>query len=395
LKTLTQVTLTQPLEPLIRRGHPWIYADAISGRGVRAQAGDVVDVVNRQGEWVARGVYDPDSPIRVRVWTTNPEVAVDDALLEARIRQARRRRAQVLDAQTTGYRLLHGEGDRVPGLVCDLYGDVGVLRPDGVAAERWIMPARRVIERLTGVKRWVIRRAQIHKGDHEVTEWLAGEGDPIARFTEHGVALSCDVLHGQKTGFFLDQRENRQRIAQLARGKRLLNLFGYTGGFSIMAAMQGAAQTTTVDLAAPAIRMAEEHFAMNGLNPTDHSFVVADVFDYLETLSAERAPFEIAVCDPPSFAHKRRDVERAQAAYIRLFAALLRVMPSQSLVALASCSSHIHRALFLEIVAEAAREASCDVVLTGIHGAAQDHPILPGFPEGDYLQCVIGSVVRD
>jgi 23S rRNA (cytosine1962-C5)-methyltransferase len=395
MQSYEQIVLTQPLEPLIRRGHPWLYADAVSMRGVQSAAGDVVDIVNREGDWVARGILDPDSPIRVRIWTTDPTVSIDDALLEARIKQARRRRSQCLDSSTTGYRLLHGEGDRVPGLVCDIYGEVGVLRPDGKAAERWIAPARRVIERMTGVKRWVVRRAEIHRGEHDVTEWLAGEGDPIASFTEHHALMMCDVMSGQKTGFFLDQRENRQRIARLARGKRLLNLFGYTGGFSVAAALQGASHTTTVDLAGPAIKMAEQHFTMNGLSPKDHTFVVADVFDYLEQLPDERAPFEVAVCDPPSFAHKRRDVERARAAYIRLFAAVLRVMPSQSVVALCSCSSHIHRAMFLELVAEAAAEASCSLVLTGIHGAGEDHPVLPGFPEGDYLQCVIGSIARE
>jgi 23S rRNA (cytosine1962-C5)-methyltransferase len=395
---LPQVVLTQPLEPAVRRGHPWLYADAVSLRGQRGvvlEPGEVVDVVNRDGDWIARGVVDPGSPILVRVWTTDPTVSVDDQLLESRIKQARRRRSQHLDSSTTGYRLLHGEGDRIPGLVCDLYGDVGVLRPDGKAAERWIAPARRVIERMTGIKRWVVRRAEIHRGDHEVTEWLAGEGDPIASFTEHHALMTCDVISGQKTGFFLDQRDNRARIARLSRGKRLLNLFGYTGGFSVMAALQGAAHTTTVDLAGPAIAMAEGHFRANGLNPNDHTFVVADVFDYLETLQPQRAPFEIAVCDPPSFAHKRKDVERAQAAYIRLFAALLRVMPSQSIVALCSCSSHISRAMFLEIVADAAAEAACSLVLTGIHGAGEDHPVLPGFPEGDYLQCVIGTISRE
>jgi 23S rRNA (cytosine1962-C5)-methyltransferase len=395
VSALPHVTLTQPLEALIRRGHPWLYADAISSRGCRAQAGDVVDVLAGDGQWLARGVFDPDSPIRVRVWTLDPTVEVNDALLESRIKQAKRRRAAMIGADTTGYRLLNGEGDRVPGLVCDLYGEVGVLRPDGIAAERWIEPARRVIERLLPVKRWVIRRAKIHRGEHEVAEWLGAPGEPIVAFMERGASLTCDVIHGQKTGFFLDQRENRARVASLCAGKRMLNLFGYTGGFSLFAALEGAAQTTTVDLAAPAIEAARRHFERNGLDPSAHDFVAQDVFRYLERFEAQRAPFEVAVCDPPSFAHKRRDLERARDAYIKLFGALLVVMPTHSTVALASCSSHIQRAMFAELIAEAASQAGCSLVLTGLHGAASDHPVLPGFPEGDYLQCFIGTIARD
>lgn len=390
-----KVTLTQPLHEVLRRGHPWIWEDAINPRGRDLSAGDVVDVVRPGGEFVGRGVYDPDSPLRVRLWTLDPGVEVDDVLLEARIRQARKRRAYPTH-DTTGYRLLHGEGDRIPGLVCDIYGEVGVLRPDGLAAERWVEPARKIIERLTGTSAWVVRRGQIHSSaERPVAAWLTEPRDPLVPFMEHGMLFVCDVIEGQKTGFFLDQRANRQHIAQLSRGRRMLNLFGYTGGFSVAAATAGAARTTTVDLAEPAIRLAERHFEMNQLHPAAHEFIVSDVFDYLERFEPGRAPFEVAVCDPPSFAHRRKDVGRASGAYTRLFARLLEVMPANSTVALASCSSHINRQHFLQLTADAARQAGCALVLTGIFGAGDDHPVLPGFPDGEYLQCVVGTVSRD
>ena len=395
--TIAQVTLTQPLEERIALGHPWIYADAVRAHGKRLNAGEVVDVVNREGQFVARGVYDPDSPIRVRVWTLDPTQAVDEALLEQRIRQAKRRRPWP-DGYTTGVRLLHGEGDRTPGLVCDLYGQVAVLRPDGRAAMRWIEPAREILSKLVPqITRWVVRRSSIYSDEEATASWLGEPADSdVVTFLEHGMTLTCDVIHGQKTGFFLDQRDNRRRVAQLAQGKRLLNLFGYTGGFSIAAAMAGAARTTTVDLAAPAIEVARQHFELNDLWARGaHELIVSDVERYLERFEPRRAPFEVAVCDPPSFAHKRRDVPRATESYVRMFATLLRVMPDQAAVALCSCSSHIGREAFLKIVAAAAKQAHCSVILTDVRGADVDHPTLPAFPEGDYLQCAIGTIARD
>ena len=393
-----QVTLVQAnLVSKVAHGHPWLYADALRHKGVRAGAGDVVDVVDPKGTFLARGIFDPDSPIRVRVWTTSSQVAVDDELLAVRIKEARKRRP-FPDAQTTGFRLLHGEGDGVPGVVCDVYGEVGVMRPDGVAAERWVEPAMAVISRSFGqIKHWAIRRSAIHTTHaRPQSQWLteAPAGGNVVPFLEHGVQYVCDVIEGQKTGFFLDQRENRARVARLSPGKRVLNLFGYTGGFSLAAALAGAARTTTVDLAAPALEMAKENFRLNGLEPLAHEFVAKDVFEFLEAYKGKVAPFDVAVCDPPSFVHKRRDLPRATDAYIRLFGALLEAMASGSTVALASCSSHIHRDDFVDILARAAHLGGCQLVMQGVFGADLDHPTLPAFPEGDYLQCVIASVTK-
>ena len=394
-----QVKLTQPLEGKIALGHPWIYADAVRHKHLsNIRPGDVVDVLAQDGSFVGRGIIDPENPVRVRVWTVEQSTSVDDDLLAKRIKMARRRRLYP-DGSTTGFRLLNGEGDRTPGLVCDIYDDVAVLRPDGRAAEdRWLEPARDIIDRMFSIKHWVIRRSAIHADkDRPVAQWWGAPrpGGNIVEFLEHGLRYECDVIDGQKTGFFLDMRANRERVGRLAAGKRVLNLFGYTGGFSLASAANGAALTTTVDLAAPAVAQAKRHFELNGLYHPGHEFVVSDVFDYLEQFSAQSAPFELAICDPPSFAHKRRDLDRATKAYIRLFSSLMRVMPSNTTIALGSCSSHIHRDLFLDIIAQAAREASCQLVLTGVHGADHDHPFLPGFLEGDYLQCVLATLHRD
>lgn len=383
------IQLNQPLHEVIRRGHPWVFMDAVNFDD-SIKAGTVVDLYSVDWEWVARGVWDPDSPIRFRAWTTNPDVAVNNNLLEQRIRQALKWRP-FPNPETNGFRALNGEGDRTPGLVCDVYANVAVFRVDGVAAERWLQPAQRLMKKLLGVEHIAVRRSQIYAQDKETAEWLEGGVDEVI-FTERGLKYVCDPISGQKTGFFLDQRANRARLAEVSKGRRLLNLFGYTGAFSLAAAAAGAARTTTVDLAKPAIKAAERHFEINGLVPQAHEFVASDVFDYLEQFQTGRAPFDVVVCDPPSFAHRRSDLERATLAYVRLFSKVFEVMPSGSHVALASCSSHIHGEHFRRIVADAAAEAQVSYVMQGIWGADVDHPILASFPEGDYLQFSLGTL---
>jgi 23S rRNA (cytosine1962-C5)-methyltransferase len=385
-----RVYLTQPLDNVLRLGHPWLFADA-ARHDEGLKDGDVVDVVGTSGDWLGRGVVEPESPLRVRLWTRDPEVDVDQRLLETRIKAALKRRP-FPSSDTTGFRLLNGEGDLVPGLVCDVYGECAVLRPDGRAAERWLKPAKRVIGKLLPIKYWAIRRSEIHRGEHPKAMWWGEAPDNHEMpFLEEGMRFVADPIEGQKTGFFLDQRANRNYIARLSPGKRLLNLFGYTGGFSLAAAMRGAARTTTVDIAGPAIESAKRHFRLNGLSPEAHEFVVSDVFEYLQGFEPGRAPFEIVVCDPPSFAHKRQDLEGARQAYVRLFTRVLEIMPDHATVALASCSSHVDRKIFMEIVAASAARAGCELVLSGVWGADVDHPTLAAFPEGDYLQFAVGA----
>jgi len=386
------VQLTQPLHEVIRQGHPWVFMDAVH-QDTSLKPGTVVDLYSQDWEWVARGVWDPDSPIRFRSWTTNPDTPVNNTLLEQRIRQALKWRS-FPSGVTTGFRVLNGEGDRIPGLVCDVYANVGVFRVDGVAAERWIGPAARLLKKQLNVEHIAIKRSQIYAGQNETAEWLEGGVEEV-EFLENSIRYVCDPIQGQKTGFFLDQRANRVRLAEVSRGRRLLNLFGYTGGFSVAAAMSGAARTTTVDLAKPAIATAERHFKMNGLVPQAHEFIASDVFAYLEGFQPGRAPFDVVVCDPPSFAHRRADLERATDAYTRLFARVFEIMPTGSQVALASCSSHVSNAIFRQIATQAAMQAGVSYVLQGVWGADIDHPTLTCFPEGDYLQFSMGSIYRD
>lgn len=390
--TYPTVRLTQPIHETLRGGHPWVFHDAIR-HAHDHRAGDVVDVIDETGEFVGRGLIEPDSPIRVRLWTLRAATDVDNDLLESRLRAAiKRRRFPTVD--TTGYRLCNGEGDRVPGLVVDVYADTMVLRVDGLAAERWLEPAQRILGRVIDVDHVAIRRSDLYRGERPAAQW-AGDAPDEVTFLEHGLRYLCRPVAGQKTGFFLDQRANRQRIAAVSSGRRLLNLFGYSGAFSVAAAAKGAAFTTTVDQAGPALDDARRNFELNSLPSPAHAFEKTDVFDYLEQFDRGTAPFDVIVCDPPSFAHSRDDLPRARRAYRNLFARTLEIAHDGAVVALASCSSQVDRAEFVELASAAAKQADLSYVVTGIHGAAADHPWPIAFSEGDYLQFAIGTVHRD
>lgn len=390
---MIRARLTQPIEGTLRAGHPWIFADAIQHPN-GARAGDTVEVTDTSGQFLGRGIIEPDSPIRVRLWTLRDDVEVNDELLEARLRAALKRRPFPSEL-TTGFRLSNGEGDRIPGIVVDIYGTTAVVRVDGLAAERWLPRACETLGRLLSVEHIAERRSEKYRGERPAAQWGTRAPDGDVTFLENGLIYLCRPIDGQKTGFFLDQRDNRARIAQLAKGRRLLNLFGYTGGFSVAAAAAGAARTTTVDLAGPALEDAKRNFDLNHIPWQAHALERADVFDYLDAFATGSAPFDVIVCDPPSFAHKRSDLERATAAYVRLFGKTLDVAHDGAVVALASCSSQIDRARFEALVGAAAQDARVAYVMSGIWGAASDHPWPAGFPEADYLQFAVGTVHRD
>jgi 23S rRNA (cytosine1962-C5)-methyltransferase len=412
--------LTKPLEDAVRGGHPWIFADAVA-LPAGAKDGDVAELVDRRGEFLARGTVEPSSPLAFRVWTLEREEKVDGELVRSRLASALAMRRELLRADVTAFRVCHGESDFVPGLQCDLYGDVASLRTDGelgVAWERLFVDAVRDVVKPRAI---VVRNPRTGEGEARLVHGAldaksggAGPRDGEVVVVEHGRRFVVDVLRGQKTGFFVDQRDNRDRVGAIARGRRVLNLFAYTGGFSVAAALGGATSVTTVDVAAPAIETARRNFLLNGLDPALHEFQVSDAFDVLADLSArahhvrtnaktvgdERgdvatstalgtAPFDLIVLDPPSFAPSRKTVDRGTKAYEKLNELALRSLPRGGWLATASCSSHVSERDFLAIVAEAARRARRDVTIASVSGAGPDHPVRLGFPEGRYLKFVL------
>ena len=380
----------------VRRGHPWIFRSAVGHASPRYADARIVAIVSEQDETVGCGVSDPDSPIAVRVWGTSSAVRLDASLFSARLTRAIALRDELFaDGATTAYRLLNGEGDRTPGFVIDRYGDVAVLRIDGEAA-RAVAPTLlhdvEPILRRAGISTLLERTSKrTDSGEPKSVTVRFGTEPANVRVTEHGVPFVVDLMRGQKTGAFLDQRENRRRVGELVArrkraglGLRVLNLFSYTGGFSQRAALAGGI-VTSVDVAAKAHGTAQESFKLAGIDLTPHSFVSADAFAWLAEQKRKDKHWDVVISDPPSFAPSERAKPNAISAYRALHRACAEVLaPGGTLVA-ASCSSHVSAEDFLTTLDDLALGRS-DLRLLDLHGPPPDHPTLPSFPEGRYLK---------
>jgi 23S rRNA (cytosine1962-C5)-methyltransferase len=380
-----RATATDP----VLRGHPWIWKGAIVSAGAAAR-GDEVLVVTQEGRRVARGIYDPGSPLAVRIWSRG-DAPVDASLVRARVLRAiSLRQSLFADGKTTAYRVVHGEGDRMPGLVIDRYAHVAILRADGLAAET---VARRFADTLaealfaTGIRSLVLRTGA--RGEDVRLESLAGESPPdTLQVLEHGVPFEVDLAKGQKTGAFLDQRENRRRVFSMASGKDVLNLFSYAGGFSLLAALGGARAVTSVDIALGAHKTAEASFRAAGMDPGEHTFVAADAFAFLERARERETKWDLIVSDPPSFAPNERALHRALSSYRTLHRACANVLRPGGIFCASSCSSHVDAPTFATTLDDVALGRS-DLSLIEMTGAPADHPTLAAWPEGRYLKFAI------
>ena len=381
------ITLSRGAADAVRRGHPWVYRDQITGDVSGATTGDELSVLE-DGKPLARALFDADSPLALRVWTRGE--AIDPSLFAKRAASAIAIRSALFsDGRTTAYRLIHGEGDRMPGVVVDLYGDVAVLRLDGAAIASRIEPIVGAIWPLIRdrAKTLLLRRTDRAEGDK--TTVVEGPNAPEhIEVTEHGVRFVVDVLRGQKTGAFLDQRENRARVGAMARGKRVLNLFSYAGGFSLHAALGGATRVTSVDIAAAAHATAQARFRASGVDPGKHAFIAADAYAFLDNALRKREQYDLVISDPPSFAPAEKAVPRALAAYKKLHYACVRVLAEGGTFCASSCSSHIGAARFMSTLDDASLGTSA-LRLAALHGHPEDHPTLAAWPEGAYLKMAV------
>ncbi len=385
-KSRVQVVLRKPLRAAVAAGHPWIFRDAL--QPFEVPVGRVVTVVDAKGAFVCRGWVE-DGPIGVRVWTADDE-AVGPPLLVRRIEAAAALRRVVVPADTTAYRLLHGEGDRVPGVVCDIYGTIASVQLDGAAALVWraaILEALRPVLEGLGVTAALLRTGR--RGSKQIEQaWGDPPPDPIA-VRECGTVLTGSVLRGQKTGLFLDHRLGRARVRDLAAGARVLDLYAYVGGFSANAGRGGAEQVDTVDVAPEAIAASARTWAANGLEPARQRPHVADVPEFLAAALAQTLRWDLIIADPPSFAPNEASKAAALRSYALLHTACLRLLAPGGLLLAASCSSHVRPGEFEAALAQGAAKARCVLQVLERWGAPGDHPRLLGFPEGDYLKAVL------
>jgi 23S rRNA (cytosine1962-C5)-methyltransferase len=402
MKGLPRVVLRKRLGRAIRGGHPWIYRDALAA-APRIAEGSVVLVAGADGRPLARGFWDATSPIAVRVLTADGALEVEREL-DRRVAEALGRRLGAIDrGETDAFRWIHGEADALPGVHVDVYGAALSIRYDGGGARAFYreLPARlREAARKAGLSVEAIleRRPRGQGGDDagaERTLPLYGTApDAEIEIRENGLRFGADLRRGQKGGLFLDQRENRALVRTLAPDRRVLNLFGYTGGFSIYAAAGGARATTNVDVAAPAIAAARRNFERNRLaiadaRSVDTRFAAEDAFAFLTRAAAAGERFELVISDPPSFAPSKRALETGLRAYQRLHRLCAAVTAPGGILCAASCSSHIRKDAFLATVRDGAREAGRRAQVREVRGAAFDHPVVPQFPEGNYLKFAV------
>jgi len=383
---LIRLRLKPGREESVRRRHPWLFSGAVAAADGDGSDG-LAEVVDAAGRPLARGAYSPDSQILARLWTFDGRDP-DGELFRERFAAARRLREEVLPPETTGYRAINSEGDLCPGVLLDAYGDTAVLelstggtvawRAALEAAVREVFAPGTLIVHETGVFRDA-GRAEVRAPKSELTR---------VPFLENGLRLLADVGSGQKTGFFLDQRDNRSRLRALAHGRSVLNLFSYTGAFSIAALAGGASRAVDVDSSGPALGLAREHRHLNGFGAADEDFVEADVFEDVRRRAAAGERWDVVVCDPPAFAKKKADVDRAARGYKDVNRVAMALVAPGGWLLTCSCSGLVDADLFQKIVFSASLDARIPFELVARQGAGPDHPVSLDCPEGEYLKGV-------
>ncbi|MBI3200384.1 MAG: class I SAM-dependent rRNA methyltransferase [Myxococcales bacterium] len=379
------IELPRFLEAALSAGHPWVYRDHVP-REFRASSGTVVRV--SAGAFTGYALWDAESQIALRVYSTREEPSA--AWVADRVRQAWELRAMVRGSDTDAFRWVFGEGDGLPGIVVDLYGKWAVIALYADGLERiaeWVAEALRATTELAGL----VRRGRDAGSRLEVVWGRKPPSDLVV--AEHGVRMTADLELGQKTGLFLDHRENRLFVGSIAAGRRVLNLFSYTGAFSLYAARAGATQVTSVDVAAGAMDAARDNFRLNGLDADAHDFVVADVFEHLEQAQRSKATWDLVISDPPSFARSKQHQKQALRAYAKLNALAMQVTSRDGLLAAASCTSQVSPDAFRQTLAEAATIARRRFQIIHEAGQPVDHPVLAQHLEGRYLKFVVGRVL--
>ena len=382
------IRLREGKERSLLKRHPWVFEGSIA-RG-KADAGETVRIEAHDGRFLAWGAYSPQSAIRLRAWSFDEAERIDAAFFARRVRQAvALRQRMALDSDAL--RLIHGEADGLPGLVVDRYADVLSAQFLFAGSERWKDVIADALLAATGLRRLYERSdvgVRALEGLSEQRGWLRGAGDTQLSIREHGWQLQVDVAQGHKTGYYLDQRDNRQHFAQAVRRygcAEVLNCYSYSGGFSLAALAGGAAQVCSVDSSAPALELACHHVQLNGFDAARHQAIGADVNAHLRECLAQGRRFDAVVLDPPKFAPTAAQAERAARAYKDVNRLALKLLRPGGLLFTFSCSGGIGPELFHKIVAGAGIDAGVDALILQRLAAACDHPTTLFFPESDYL----------
>ena len=385
---MTKITLRKTRETRVRSGHPWLYASEIERVEGESAAG-VAEVYSAKGTFLARALYNPASQIALRILTTHDE-PIDADFFARRVRTAWEYRQRFCDVNSC--RAIYAEADFLPGLVVDKFGGVLVVQVLSLGMELWK-------RELTDILVEVIRPEGIYErndvpvrrleGMQETTGLLYGDVPDRVPMVENGIVYAVDVKHGQKTGFFLDQKENRAAIAPLCPGARVIDMFCHNGSFALNAAKYGAREVTGVDISEEALAVARDNARANGL---DANFEAHNCFDLLRALSDQGEKYDLVILDPPAFTKTRQMTERALRGYKEINLRGMKLAPDGGFLVPCSCSQHVDDAAFTAMLNEAARDAKKKLRMVEFRTQAKDHPILPASPETKYLKCAILQV---
>jgi 23S rRNA (cytosine1962-C5)-methyltransferase len=393
---MATVILKPDRERSVLLRHPWVFSGAIGRVTGRPADGAAVDVLADDGRWLARGAWSGQSQIQVRLWTWEPDEAIDAALIRRRLARALQGRAALAaDPTTTAYRLVFSEADQLPGVVVDRYGDYLVVQLSTAGA------AARAGEIAAGLAEAVAPRGIVERSEAEVRVreglppaagllWGDEPPDPV-EIREHEVSFLVNLTGGQKTGAYLDQRANRRRVAAYCRDAEVLSCFCYTGGFELPAALAGARRITAIDSSAEAIGLAALNQQRNGIT-TPIDWVEGNVFGELRRLRAEERRFDVVILDPPKFVQNRAQLDRGCRGYKDINLLALQLLRPGGVLATFSCSGLVSADLFQKVVFGAAIDARRDVQIIERLGQAADHPVLLSFPESDYLKGLLCRV---
>jgi len=388
---LARVILKKGRAKSVKNFHPWVFSGAVDRIEGDYQPGDIVSVFSYDNQFQAKGFLNPDSQIKIRLLTFRDE-PVDDRFFLDRLRRAFHFRQRMISSDTNAYRVVHGDGDFLSGLILDKYADAVVMQIFSRGMERlksrWVEWIREVVNPAVIVERSEARTVR-EEGMETQKQVLYGELNGPVIIEENGVKYEVDLWEGQKTGFFLDQRDNRQRIGKLAAGKQLLNCFSYTGGFSLMAALNGA-RTVSVEISEAAQETAKKNFQMNGVDPGEHRFITANVFEYLREMEES---FEVIVLDPPAFVKKKSNITKGSRGYKDINRLAMQKIQPEGLLLTCSCSHYVSWELFQQIIFSAAKESGRQVQIIGKYSQPLDHAINVYHPEGEYLKSFLLRVL--
>ncbi len=392
-----RIVLISVKEKSVLQRHPWIFSGAIASVTGDPQAGETVEVRSYGGERLGWAAYSPNSSIRARIWSFDPNEEIHAEFFHRKIQaSAKLRRILNLTEETNAYRLIHGESDGIPGLIVDLYPNTAVVQILSAGAEYWREVIIDQVQQITGCNT-VVERSDVDVRQLEglpIREGvIRGKESPLLlQITENGIHYWVDVIGGQKTGFYLDQRQNRRRLRELAANREVLNAFCYTGGFTLSALAGGAKSVLSIDSSAAALRLAAENLALNGFDPARNQWLEGNVFQELRLLRDRNKKFDLIVLDPPKFAPTSAQAQKAARAYKDINLLGFKLLRSSGILVTFSCSGGISRELFQKIVADAALDAGVDAKMIEVLSQAGDHPVALNFPESAYLKglvCVV------